>query len=326
MAWVEGYTKASSIVKDLATILTTSEKDANNNIIPEKNWILVYPDTLDSIVDTCILKTVTTPINSKSLTMYLKIERPSPTTNFQYVQLTLSDAYTSGDSFPTTGATISPVAKWYWYKASPTGNTSSIVGTNLAIHYYGSVNNDRFAMVLEGDSTVNYNDYLISFGYCGRIKSFAEGIEDIDGNFALTVKTDGTISSSTTYGDYTANGMTDIMMYKTRTGVPYQAHSPAFITLQKVTLTNQTGFNASEWTNKYHLSPVYVAHNYRDGYRGYLDGVVALDRRNIVHKDELIVTNPDSTEDRYKYFNIMSANSFMANSPNDSYGLAIIKK
>lgn len=71
---------------------------------------------------------------------------------------------------------------------------------------------------------------------------FAEGTEeDIDGNFALTVKTDGTILPSTTYGDCTANGMTDIMMYKTRTGIPYQAHSPAFITLQKVSLVNQSG-------------------------------------------------------------------------------------
>lgn len=52
------------------------------------------------------------------------------------------------------------------------------------------------------------------------------------------------------------------------------------------------------------MSPIYVAHNYRGWLQGLFGcGVVALDRRNIVHKDELIVTNPDNTEDRYKYLN-----------------------
>lgn len=325
MAWVEGYTKASSIVKDLATILTTAEKDSNNQVIPEKNWVLVYPDKLENIADVCILKTTTTPVNSKSLTMYLKIERPSPSTNFQYIQLTLSDTYVTGDSFPTTGALVSPTVKWYWYTDQPSSATTSVLGINLPIRYYGSVNNDRFTMVLEGDGTLNYTEYKISFGYCGRILSFKEGVDDVEGNFALTVKTQGTITTSTKYGDNTANGMSDIMMFKTRSGVPYQQHFPAFITPYYNLKKEANGFNASAWTDKYHLSPVYVVHG-KDGYRGYLDGVVALDRQNIVHKDELIVTNPDLTEDRYKYFNVHTDLSFMGSSANSSYGLAIIKK
>lgn len=325
MAWVEGYSKACTIVKDLAVLLTTAEKDTNGNVVPANNWSLAYPATIDNVADVVILKTTTTPVNNKSLTMYLKIERPNPTTNFQYIQLSLCDTYTTGDSFPTTGANISPMAQWYWYDNTPSAVTASTIGVNLAIHYYGSVNNNRFALILEGDSTINYTEYRISFGYCGRILSFKEGIDDVDGNFALTVRTEGTITKSTTYGTNTADCMDDICMLKTFSGVPYQQHYPAFITPVSTLEKAPDGFNASEWTSKYHLSPIYVVHG-RDGYRGYFDGVLAVDKQNIVHRDELVVTNADLTEDRYKFFNVTDSNSFLQNSANGNYGLAIIKK
>lgn len=125
-----------------------------------------------------------------------------------------------------------------------------------------------------------------------------------------------------TWGQNTATGVNDIAMYKTRSGVYYQRHQASFITPEE--FMQKDAFNPSRWTQKFHLSPLYVVHAY-DGYRGWLKDVVVVDDSSIVHLDELIVNKGLANEEIYKYFRLSAPFSLMQNSANTKYGIAIKK-
>lgn len=57
---------------------------------------------------------------------------------------------------------------------------------DIPIQYWMSTNNDRLMMVLMGDPTLNYDNYIASFLYAGKIDSFEGSVNDTAGNFALT--------------------------------------------------------------------------------------------------------------------------------------------
>lgn len=130
------------------------------------------------------------------------------------------------------------------------------------------------------------------------------------------------VKFSTKWGRDTATGVNDIMMFQTRSGLKYQRHSAAFITTEEFMRKEKSG--QSRWTGKFHLSPIYVEHSY-DKQRGWLDGVMAVDDAGIEHLDELIVDKDTPNEEVYKFFRVNAPYSFFNNSPNYSYGLAIIK-
>ena len=338
----------------------------------------------------------------------------------------------------------------------------------IPIRYWMSVNNDRLIMVLMGEPSIDYKNYLMGFAYLGRIKPYEDGINDTFGNFALTTTSStvpckmgrppagrptitsiagldtgtmprgyycyvvtyttadgesapsdykqtfagsgtasnaavkitvdlpeeatgwrvyryyvGTgwsstvnpadlsryqlvaiisdpatreyIDSSTTavpespppygrcvtgvvrdpktgaiikvnypdnYGTGTANGVTDISMYRTRGGAFYQQHRPAFHTPEE--FMTKVGFNPSTFTGKVYVSCISVVHPF-DGYRGTLDGVVAVDGTSLAPLDELIVTKGKPAEETYKCFAINAPYSFISASANSFYGIAIKK-
>ncbi len=86
------------------------------------------------------------------------------------------------DSLDTDGGT-SNIEEGLIYDKIPNLGVFGTVG----IEFYCSVDNDKIAMVLVGDPTVDFDNYLISFGYIGKIESFEGSINDTAGNFALTV-------------------------------------------------------------------------------------------------------------------------------------------
>ncbi|WP_145052839.1 hypothetical protein [Paenibacillus xylanexedens] len=183
------------------------------------------------------------------------------------------------------------------------------------VSYSLSISNSRVAIVLEGDPAPDMDGYYRSFGYIGKIIPFAD--YDHTGNFGITTgmgelkkersdMTAADINPSTNakysgYGRYTSNGMTSISMLRTRSAVMFQSYYPAFITqlpdysgigtipaeLSNLVLESD-GFQASSWTERYHASPVYLVHQY-EGYRGYLDGIVAISDHNLINQDELVV-------------------------------------
>lgn len=124
------------------------------------------------------------------------------------------------------------------------------------------------------------------------------------------------------WGVETATGVNDVMMYQTRSGLKFQRHQPSFITTEQYMRKEKSG--QSRWTGKFHLSPIYLEHGY-DKQRGWFDGVMAVDDSGIEHLDELIVDKDLPTEEVYKFFRINAPFSFLNNSPNYAYGLAIIK-
>lgn len=133
------------------------------------------------------------------------------------------------------------------------------------------------------------------------------------------------VAYADTYGARTtANGVSDIAMYKTKGGTVFQKHSAAFVTQDE--FLSKAGFSPSKWTKKYHLSNIYIVHN-GDGYRGMFSDVVVVDNSNIVNGDVLVVnegsTDPQNPEVRYKYFRINAPYKFMDSSPNYSVGIAI---
>jgi ribosomal protein S28E/S33 len=140
-------------------------------------------------------------------------------------------------------------------------------------------------------------------------------------NFVLSVKFPDTWGDETT-----ATGVTDISMFKTRSGVYNQRHYASFITPEEY--MRKDAFNPSRWTGKFHLSPTYVVHGY-DGYRGWLKDTVIVDNTSIVHLDELIVNkdskDPEKPQEIFKYFKLNSPFCFLNNSPNFNYGVGILK-
>lgn len=126
-----------------------------------------------------------------------------------------------------------------------------------------------------------------------------------------------------TYGVGTANGVTDISMYRTRGGAYYQQHRVAFHTPEE--FMTKIGFNPSSFTGKVYVSCISVVHPF-DGYRGTLDGVVAVDGTSLAPIDELVVNKGQPDEEVYKFFAINAPYSFISSSANSFYGIAVKKQ
>lgn len=223
-----------------------------------------------------------------------------------------------------------------------------------AIHVFLNVDNKRIAMVTVADPVVNFDDYRKSFAYIGEIDPFeGMGNSDIDGNVLLTA---GCIDSEPTlaelkskepsqyFGVYTSAGNNTLQMLGTKSGVRFQKHYPSFITQAPkpgnayvdpdlgdtgLELEKQ-GFQASRWTDKYHLSPIYVVHPY-EGYRGYLRDCISVVKHNILHMDKLIVDvdkckYPDKKwkQEVYRYFDIDTDQNFFKMSPNQGTAIGLL--
>lgn len=218
------------------------------------------------------------------------------------------------------------------------------------IHVYMNIMNNRIAMCLAADPVVHYTDYRKSFLYVGATQPFEYNMST-EGNVLITagaVKAEVTTPSSPEYnfGQHTSFGNNTFQMLATKSGVLFQKHYPAFITQVPTVgkayvaaggtgdtglLLEPQGFNASAWTKKYHLSPIYVVHPY-EGYRGQLEYCIAVSKTNILHLDELIVDIPADTpgktwtQEVYVYFDHNTEQNFMNRSANVRMGIAFLKE
>lgn len=217
------------------------------------------------------------------------------------------------------------------------------------VYLFLNVMNNRLAMVCVADPAVNFKDYRKSFLYAGALKPFKYNEFDVTGNIMVTAgavvdeETMTNIATNATYyfGEYTSAGNNTFQMLKTHSGIEYQRHYPAFITQAPPVGKSYSdsslgdtglelepqGFQASRWTNKYHLSPIYVVHPY-EGYRGQLDNCIGITKHNILHLDELVidVENKAWNQEVYKYFDIDTEQNFMNLSPNQEMGVAVLKE
>jgi hypothetical protein len=227
------------------------------------------------------------------------------------------------------------------------------------VSFFVSVQNNRICIVLEGDPSPDMEGYYRSFAYIGRITPFNQ--YDNANNFGMTVGMGDLIESKTGFvaddiqqdsnvqysgfGRYTSNGMYSFSMLGTRSNVLFQAHYPAFITELpnypsvgtippelSTLVTESNGFQASSWTGRYHGSPIYMAHQF-EGYRGYLDSVIAINDHNLINLDELIVDTEEpkpgggTWTEVYKFFSLKSPVSMFDMSANpNGMTVAILKE
>lgn len=217
------------------------------------------------------------------------------------------------------------------------------------VYMYMNITNNRIALVCVADPAVNFKDYRKSFMYVGSTQPFKYNLDDVDGNILLTAgcevkeapMTEVATQGLFYFGEYTSQGNNTFQMLKTKSGIEYQKHYPAFITQAPpqgsafvdgvlgdtgLVLENQ-GFQASKWTKKYHLSPIYMVHPY-EGYRGQLIDCIAVTKHNILHLDELIIDVEGKSWEKevYKYFDIDSKQNFMNLSANQQMGVAFLKE
>jgi len=125
------------------------------------------------------------------------------------------------------------------------------------------------------------------------------------------------------FGQGTANGVTDICMYRTRGGAYYQQHRVEYHAHEE-TMT-KVGFNPSNYTGKIHVSCISVVHPLFDGQRGTLDDMVAVNATGLAPIDELVMNKGKPNEEMYKFFAINAPYSFLTAGPNSFYGVAVKK-
>lgn len=286
------------------------------------------------------------------------------------------------------GGHSAPWMKWSWYRdyeevltdaidADPSesdindGMTFRYLDTPgldkqiIPIKFHASTDNVKTSLVLQGDPSLNYDNYLISFGYFGAIESYYETFytadseidpvtgdtvcvpvknkeyysNDTAGNFLVTVGSSTSpalevrrdvitnavigMTFDEEWGKNTSDGTTDFSMFKTRSGLYFQKHHPAFVTPEQ--FLEKEMFNPSRWTGAYNLSQIHVVHGH-DGYRGIMRNTVVVDDAALDHENELIVKEKQAEQKIYKFFAVNAPYSFIRNSPNVQYGIAILKE
>lgn len=239
------------------------------------------------------------------------------------------------------GGIKSPVSYWFFSENSTKSwMPNKMRGLDSVVRYWISFNNDRAIIVLEGDPNFDFDSFYRSLAYIGKFNTLNEN--DVENNFAITVgmgalekdKSGFTIkdidkkqnTEYAKYGVFTSNGMDTISVYRGISKLPFQEYVPAFLIhlpnypnvgtlpsgIQRLILPDHL-FNPSQWTDHIHSSPIYLVHGY-EGYRGFLDGIVAIYDQNLLNGDELDYDVGNYTE-VYKFINIKVPVCFLDKSP-----------
>lgn len=297
--WVEGDAPVKDFVRALATALTSAASDA---------WTLTEPTDINSVADKAVISTVT-----NGQTFYVEIERPSGIINYVNFRISKSADF-SGDS--------SEIVRCAWYMNNP----KLYLQDWLPVKFWISFNADYINCVVQGDDAVDippkYNNFLTSFFLLGSCEGYENAVLDETGNFLLTAGADIRPMPKTTFGLYTGNGISDIIMAGTRTGVPYQRHDSKYDAINQFIRNHRV--RESLWTQKYHASQV-TLHHHTDGERGKIRNLLVGSKGGLNHANELILDKGLPTEETYKFFDINAPYKFLNNGPNALYGLYLRK-
>ncbi|GEA16767.1 hypothetical protein E308F_30130 [Moorella sp. E308F] len=351
--YVETITKSQDLLNTIKEILTFTSYpfDAMHGETEVANTWIIKEEITD--VATGKIKELTvqgktaigsTTVRNKDFYVRFKLNGFSDVSKHSSMTVQLLDEFNpTNNSYGVNGYPV-------LYEWAQENYSNSDRDFNSPVYLYATISNNRIAMVLVADPAINFNDYRKSFLYIGAIQPFKFNEDDVDGNILLTAGayrkepsyTEIAINNPDYYfGEFTATGNNNFQMLKTKTGILFQKHYPAFITQAPppgsayvdsqvgdtgVKLESQ-GFQASRWTGKYHMSPIYVYHPY-EGYRGQLDGCVAVTKHNILHLDELVVDVEGKpwTQEVYRFYDINTEQCFTKHSANINMGLAVLKE
>lgn len=174
------------------------------------------------------------------------------------------------------------------------------------IYLYGNINKDRIVMFFRIDPTGNpVNAYFVPL-YIGRLQTLGQkprknvlifgGTRNLAGDSFVWAKDKALGNSILDYGPETANGNNVASLQQSYSGAMYQNHYFAFITHDKDVDSGNGRFNPSMYSNKYHLSQIFLVHP-NDGYVGKLDDVYAVHPKNIQQADELEIVKTVENEE-----------------------------
>lgn len=341
---------------------TESRELTNLDIIVDADyyWTLHYPAKHSDITDRIVMK-ATVDISGAGDRLKLKpyyVEmkymehdnKESPKYR-SGVEVRFGSTLDSEDDTTLDDELSSEWAKWSWYKE--TSFDEGIVFKDwLPIRYWMNFTKEYCNIVIQGDPSPDvhpYTNYIIGYAYFGMLKQYenAEN-EDLENNFGMTISSDiipeAEEDFATTWGVKTGTGVTDIVMERTDSNIPYQAHYPSFHTSPE--FMDKHFITSSEFTGSHHFSEVTVMHGY-ERERGKLQGMLIGDRSAIFHLDELVsdkdmfdtrgalktdsgVRNKygfpfESKEKHWVSFSINAPYWFANNSPNMFYGVALRK-
>lgn len=274
-------------------------------------WELHYPDTVQEIDEDCeriVLKTsvdISSARNRSKIKTYyweLKYLDHGINTSEKYrtgVEVRFGATLDDEDDTTLDESLSSEWAKWSWYREE--GFDEGLIFQDwLPIRYWLNFTSEYANIVLQGDPSPDihpYKNYVISYAYVGMIKSYdGADREDLENNFAMTVSSDLIPLEGdypTSWGVRTGTGITDIIMERTDSNIPYQAHYPSFHTSPE--FMDKHFIHVSEFTGGHHFSEVTVTHAY-ERERGKLQGMLIGDRSSIFHLDELILN-----KDKFDY-------------------------
>lgn len=322
--------------------------DSNNYIklqygidIKYQKNLVGYPEK--SYLNACDLDTVgrgKTPEIIDELEAYKAFERQ------------MKEEYKRGEL--ELGGVVSPISYWFFSENSTKKWLNpNMRGRDSVIRYWISFNNNRALIILEGDPNFEFESYYISFGYIGKFNTLNE--QDTENNFAVTVGMGASDKNKTgftyedinkesnlnyaQYGRFTSNGMDTVSVFRGISNLPYQEYLPAFLIhlpnypdvgvlpegLQRLVLADYL-FQPSSWTDHTHSSPIYLVNGY-EGYRGYLDGIVAIYDQYVLNGEEFDWEVGDYVE-TYKLFKINTPINFLGKSaaPGNLMSVAILKE
>lgn len=346
--YVEGSCSVENFLKEITKVFCIdARKDYNRGIKDNYSWELVYPKpnysneateeaiitdlktTIEGITDKAIYSTVT----EYGKKFYFKIEMPE--NMYHYCIMSISDKLNEdGSDFlpdpnntnnnPVTGKPnqlCSPPGKFSWY----TDKIDKSIKEWLPLSYYLNIEKNAINLIVRGDpsaDTYPYDKYLLTYAYIGCLKPVeADQVVDDVYNFGITLGSYEEPNFTNQFGPRTGNGITDVCMIGNKIGMPYQPHYIAYYTPNPT--MDKLNIEGSRWNNQKHqFSDITVIHSV-DMERGKMRNVLVGDNSALYDNDKLVFKQYTKEQEMYRKFLITAPYSFINNSANVQYCLAI---
>ena len=319
--YVESACSVADIIKTLATEMTVNAVTGNGleGAITQA-WTLVEPIDVASITNRAVLSTTT----SFSKTFYLEISRPvvveTSVYPLTYLNMAIGTEWDITTKVLTVGK-VSPATKVSWYH----DDIDSSIQSWLPVTYWMNVSKDAVNIIFRGDPSADvypYEKYLVGYAYIGALKPLdVDQSPDENYNFGITTASSTEPVLTTLYGPRTGTGITDVCMVGSKSGMPYQPHYPAFYTANPY--MDKINIEGSRWNNQKHqFSDVTLVHPV-DMERGKLENVLIGDDSSLFDNDKLVFKQGMTTQEMYRKFKVSAPYSFLNNSANVHYCVAI---
>lgn len=337
-------------------------KDLDIVVEVDYYWKLHYPERIEDIKDgdRIVLKTTVDVSSardwSKGKDYYWELKRYDSSNEIDSLtglQSRFGATLGKEDNTTLDDKLSSDWRKWAWYKGQISKDNGVILDDQLGVSMWFTFTMEHMAVVIQGNPTPdlgvsNEKNYIVSFAYLGALETYKDSLqEDYVNNFAYTISSDilpmAEGEYSTKWGKNTGTGVTDILMEKTLSNVPYQAHYPSIHTTPE--FMRKHFIEASTSTGKHNLSKITVVHPY-ERERGEMQSILMGDKSSLFHLDKLISDkdNEDyrgvllneeknfrnecgkavtSKEKHWLTFNINAPYWLANNSPNIHYGISL---